>query len=225
MDIVIPIHNALEDLKECLATVQQHTSNYRLILVDDCSQDDVQDFLREFGRTNKECIVIRGNKQRWFSRNSNLGLRLVRTSPCILLNSDCVVGQGWIEELLWCWQDAEKQSPGCKIGLVGSVQSDPEPRRYAFIKEPGYVTGHCLLMNIHAISEVSSRRGMPGWYFDEQRQDAIHIRSDMFMSYDLNRAGYSTIASYKALVGHKGFKSWNADLFRVAGLRLQEVND
>jgi len=225
VDIVIPIHNALPDLQECLATIQQHTVNYRLILVDDCSHDDVQDYLRAFGKQNPTSIVIRGNKQRWFSRNSNLGLRLVRSSPCVLLNSDCVVGPGWLEELQGCWTDAEQHNPAMKVALVGSTQSEPEQRRYAFINEPGYVTGHCWLVSIHALSEASSRRGMPGWYFDEQRQDAIHIRSDMFMSYDLNRMGYATIASFKAAVGHKGFKSWGGDLGKVAGIRLHEISD
>lgn len=225
MDIVVPIHNALEDLKECLATIQEHTRNYRLILVDDCSQDDVQDFLREFGKQNRSTIVIRGNKQRWFSRNSNLGLRLVRSSPCILLNSDCVVGSGWVEELQFCWDDAINQNPAVRVGLVGSTFSEPEKRRYAFVNEPGYVTGHCWLVSIHAMAEVSAQRGMPGWYFDEQQQITAHIRSDLYMSYDLNRLGYATIASFKALVGHKGFKSWGGDLNKVAGIRLEEVND
>jgi glycosyltransferase involved in cell wall biosynthesis len=221
-NIVIPIKDALPDLRECLQTLEAHTTDYGLILVDDCSGPETVEFLREYGRTHPSTVVIRANSQRWFTRASNLGLRLVRTQRTCLLNSDTVLDTNWLEELFAVWDECQAQQPQRRIGLVGSVQSAEEPRRYAEIVKPGYVTGHCLLLSMDAIADVAGRRGMPGWYFSEQRQDSIHIRSDMFLSYDLQDAGYATIASFKSACGHKGFRSWNADLGKVAGLRIKD---
>ena len=221
-DIVVPVHNALPDVQECLATLQSKTQSYRLILVDDFSDKDVSDYLYQFCRANPSSLLITTGSQRWFTRASNLGLRMVRTQRCVLLNSDCVLDAGWLQELFDVWEECQQQDPQRRIGLVGSVQSGPEPRRYAEYVKPAYVTGHCLLLSMDAIADIAGRRGMPGWYFSEQRQDSIHIRSDMFMSFDLNDAGYATIVSFKAACGHKGYKSWGANIPLISGLQIKD---
>ena len=211
-DVVIPVHNALSDLKECLVTVQQYTVDCRLILVDDCSEWNTTEFLYDFGKKNPSCIIMRTNRQRWFTRASNLGLKIVRTERSVLLNSDCVVDSGWLEELFDVWAEFQQQNPQRKIGLVGSVLSAEEPRRYAEIIYPGFVTGHCLLLSIPALFEISAARGMPGWYLNEVNVHAAHIHSDRDCSWELQKLGYATIASFKSAVGHKFGRSWHCDL-------------
>src|ERR1035437_158730 len=221
-DIVIPIRNALPDVKECLATLVVATTDYRLILVDDFSDRETSDYLYQFCLEHPSSLLIRTSSQRWFTRALNLGLRLVRTQRCVAVNSDVVFGDNWLEELFDVWDDFHQRNPVSKIGLVGSVQSAEEPRRYAQITKPGYVTGHCLLVDMDALFAISAARGMPGIYLNELRQDAIHIRSDMFASFELNDLGYATIASYKSACGHKGYRSWKMDLGSVAALRIKD---
>jgi len=222
VDIVVPVHNAGTDLAECVDTLRRNTTAYRLILVDDFSDEETAGICRQLAKEDRSTLLIRSEQQRWFTRASNLGLRLVRTQRSVLLNSDCVLGQGWLEELFAIWDECQAQNPQRRIGLVGSTLSAEEPRRYAEIVKPGYVTGHCYLLSMDAIADIAARRGMPGWYFSEQRQDSIHIRSDMFMSFDLNDAGYATIVSYKAAVGHHGGRSWGYDLGKISGLRIKD---
>jgi len=213
-DIVVPIHGALEFLVACVASVDQHTQNFRYIFVDDYSDRETTEWLLARIQERPNSLFIRTGQQKWFTRASNLGLRLVRTSRAVLLNSDCVVDAGWLDELYSVWADAEIN--GLRVGLVGAYLSAEEQRRWGQYTEPGYVTGHCLLLSIPILSEISERRGNSGWYLDEVHRDALHINSDRYLSYEMNRAGYATVASFKAAVGHHGGKSWNYNLGRIA---------
>ena len=206
---------------ECLRTLEEHTKNYRLILVDDNSDEEGARVINEAVSQRPEAVLIRTGFQRWFTRAYNLGLRLARTERTVILNADTVLGAGWLEELYDVWDEAT--SVGHRVGLVGSVYSDPEQRRWIASMEPGYVTAHCLLLSMQAISEASARRGQPGIYLDETRQDAIHIRSDVFISYELNRLGWATIQSHKSAVGHHGGKAWGHNLGAINCVALDQV--
>jgi len=218
-DIVIPVRNALSEVEECLTTLQANTQDYRLILVDDASERNVHDWLVDFSMKNPSSILVKTSRQRWFTRASNLGLRLLRTERSVLLNSDVVLGPGWLDELFDVWSDYQAQAPQTRIGLVGSTLSAEEPRRYADVREPGYVTGHCWLVSVSALFDISAARGMPGIYLDEVHRGAAHIHSDRIACNEMNKLGMATLASFKAAVGHKGGRSWNYDIGAVSGIR------
>lgn len=222
-DIIIPVHNAGDFFHNCIQTLRQWTENYRLILVDDYSDEETAEKVRTVARQHQNSILIRTAKQRWFTRAVNLGLRMARTPRVVILNSDCELSMGWLEELQAVW--AECEGIGLKMGLVGSVMSDEEPRRYAISTKPDYVTAHCLYVDMHALTEVSMARGTPGIYLDETKQQDIHIRSDVNISWALNGLGYATIKAFKSRVGHHGGKSWGYNLAAIAGVSLQDVND
>lgn len=219
-DLIVPVHDAIEYVMDCIESVFKHTKDFRLILVDDFSNEETTAYLMGILQRQPTALYIRTGQQKWFTRASNIGLRMVRTQRCVLLNSDCVVDEGWLDELYDVWADAESKVIGRKIGLVGSHLSAEEPRRWAESFEPGYVTGHCLLLSIPLLAEIAERRGNSGWYFDEVHREALHINSDRFLSYELNRVGYATVASFKAAVGHHGGKSWNYNLGRAAQVQL-----
>lgn len=219
-DVIVPVHDALDYTTSCIDSLFAHTKNFRLLLVDDHSCVETTAYLMGLLQRDPTALYMRTGQQKWFTRASNIGLRLVRTSRCILLNSDCVLDHGWLDELYEVWDAAEKMMPGRRVGMVGSIQSVEEPRRWAEYVEPGYVTGHCLLLSIPVLSEMSDKRGNPGWYLDEVHQEAAHINSDRYLSYEMNRCGYATIASFKSAVGHHGGKSWGYNLARVQTLRL-----
>jgi hypothetical protein len=233
--VVLSVHSrgqydTREYLRECVKTLEANTENYRLIFVDDWCDREGSDTIREIAERHSSSYIIRTEKQRWFTRAYNLGLRLVRTSPAVILNTDTVLGQGWLEELYSVKAEAEAQI-GMRVGLVSSEFSEEEPRRWQHITtptfpgNPGYCTGHCWLIDMQAMYEISAERGMPGWYLDETRQENIHIRSDNDACYAMHRLGWATVRSFKSAVGHFGGRSWHHDLSRIVGLTLQQVND
>ncbi|SRR6266566_5748841 len=227
VDVILPVHNALEYVKACVESLYQHTPSFgRLIIVDDFSDEQTRSFLYGpecLGR-NRRNIYIRNNSQRWFTRASNTGLRLVETPRAVLLNSDVVLNSGWLEELQDVWADFESKFPPRKVGLVGDWGNPHIPFRYQETQEPNYVTGHLWLISMQALQEVSVARGDPGRYLNELRPDTIHISSDRIGCYEMNKAGYATVAAYKTPCGHHGGKSWSYDLGRVRAIRLEDVD-
>lgn len=214
LDIIIPVHNALEHLKVCVDTVYQHTKDFRLILVDDCSDADTKAYLQTVVARNESNLMVQTVRQKWFSRACNLGFRLVRTDRCILLNSDCIVNEGWIEELAGVWSDLE--NTGHKVGLVGAYGDPGNAVRYVTTSKPNYVTGHCWFCNMHAFSEVAIQRNTHGYFFNERDPMQVHINSDRIFCHELNELGYTTASAFKVPVGHEGGKSWGHNLDAVA---------
>lgn len=229
-DIVLGFHsrspyNTVSYIQQCVESLKKTTSNYRLIFVDDFSDDEGRKVIQDIAAGFPSSVLIRTNKQRWFTRAFNLGLRMARTPRVVLLNSDCVLGDGWLDELYGVWD--EVTAMGAKVGLVGSVFSAEEPRRWAQATHANgdYVTGHCWLVSMDALFDISNRRGQPGIYLDETKRECIHICSDRDGSWDMSKAGWVVVKSFKSAVGHVAGKSWGHDLARVFSLNLETVND
>jgi len=226
-DVVLPVHNALDYVRPCVDSLYNYTPSLgRLIIVDDHSDEKTREFLYGLeclGRQSRN-LYVRTNRQVWFTRAANTGLRLVETERAVLLNSDVILNAGWLEELYDVWSDFESKTPGRKVGLVGDWGNPHIPLRYQETQEPNYVTAHLWLVSMQALQDISVARGDPGRYLNELRPDCIHINSDRIGSYELNKAGYATVVSYKTPMGHYGGKSWAYDLGKVMGVRLQDVD-
>lgn len=103
VDIIIPIFNALEDLRICLKSIYKYTDlqHNRLILINDQSTDErIKPFLDE--QKSKNVIVIHNSTNRGFSNNINLGMEQSNKNDVILLNSDTVVTSRWLEKIVAC---------------------------------------------------------------------------------------------------------------------------
>lgn len=197
---------------KCIGTLQEHTTNYRLIFVDDYSDEDGRAMIRNIADKFNNALLVRTNFQRWFTRAANIGLNLVRTQQAVLLNCDCVMGEGWLEELYAVKQEVEQNG---KVGLVGSVLSHEETRRYAVCQHPGYVTGHCVLFDMAALHQVSMYRGTPGRYLDEINPQMIHIRSDIDICWKMMEMNMQCVYAFKSAVGHISGQTWGHQLGRI----------
>ena len=99
VDIIVCIHNALDSVKVCLSSIIANTSPpYRLILVDDGSQDDTKLYLESYANS-QGAVLIRNETAGGYTRAANCGLRASSSPWTILLNSDTIVPFGWIDEM------------------------------------------------------------------------------------------------------------------------------
>jgi GT2 family glycosyltransferase len=126
VDVIICVHNALEDVKRCLESVIRHTRMpYSLILIDDGSENETRAYLAKFA-LDQTALLIRNEQAKGYTYAANQGLRRSNGEYAVLLNSDTVVTPLWLDRMVDC---AESDS---KIGLVGplsnaaSWQSIPE---------------------------------------------------------------------------------------------------
>lgn len=103
IDIVIPIYNAYDDLVKCVASVKKHTDldTHRLILINDCSTDErILPYIRS--EETERIIVINNEVNAGFSNNVNKGMLYSEDRDVLLLNSDTVVTENWIEKIVKC---------------------------------------------------------------------------------------------------------------------------
>ena len=99
VDIIIPVYNALEDLKLCVESIKNNTdlTIHNLILLNDKSTDtEVWPYMQSLQGENIR--VFNNEKNLGFSGNINKGIG-VSNNDVILLNSDTVVTKNWVEKI------------------------------------------------------------------------------------------------------------------------------
>lgn len=104
-DIIIPVYNAFDCLKECIDSVLLMTdfSEAHLIIIDDKSPDErVLPLLEEYGKKYKDKItVLKNDENLGFVRTVNRGMRESR-NDVLLLNSDTEVTKDWLKKIRRC---------------------------------------------------------------------------------------------------------------------------
>ena len=117
VDIVVCVHNAMEDVERCLDSIIHHTAQpYSIILIDDGSDNPTQQLLIRFASKNST-ILIRNEYAVGYTRAANQGLKATNGDFVVLLNSDTIVTPGWVERMLTCLES------DLKIGIVGPLSN------------------------------------------------------------------------------------------------------
>lgn len=102
VDIIVPVYNALNDVKLCVDSIRKHTdlSLDRLILIDDRSPDEnVFPYLKSL--EGEGIVVLQNEKNLGFSGTVNQGL-CYSDRDVILQNSDTIVTRGWVDKIVEC---------------------------------------------------------------------------------------------------------------------------
>ena len=117
IDIIICIHNALDDVKLCLESVLIHTyPPYHIIIVDDGSNQQTKEYLDAFV-VGQPITLIRNNESLGYTKAANIGLRASTGEFVVLLNSDTIVSSRWLDRLI------QSANSSAKIGLVGPLSN------------------------------------------------------------------------------------------------------
>jgi len=226
VDIVVCVHNALNDVQSCLQSVFAHTNQpYSLILVDDGSAEETQNYLFDFAK-RYGAVLIRNEEARGYTLAANQGLRQSTAAYVVLLNSDTIVTEGWLDRMVAC---AESDP---RIGVVGplsntaSWQSIPEVESdgdWALNTLPAGVTvdqmgklvarysarlypkmpllnGFCLLIKRGLIDEVG--------YFDEKNFGAGYGEEDDYVL-RARQAGWEAALADDTYIYHAQSRSYS----------------
>lgn len=116
VDIVVISWNSLEYLKCCLDSLNKYTDDisYRLIVIDNGSQDGTGDFLDRLQCRN---ILIRKNKRNLgYPKGLLQGYRLSTSDFVCLMNDDVVASPSWLSKLV------KVMKKNCDIGILGPVR-------------------------------------------------------------------------------------------------------
>ncbi len=117
VEIIVCVHNALEDVRRCLESVAQHTTPpYAMILVDDGSDAPTRDYLAGFAQAHA-ATLLRNEEALGYTFAANQGLRHSVADYALLLNSDTIVTPEWLDRLVACAES------GPRIGVVGPLSN------------------------------------------------------------------------------------------------------
>ncbi len=126
VDIVICVHNALDDVKRCLESVIAQTAQpYNLVLVDDGSAAATQAYLAEFARA-QGAHLLRNDSARGYTRAANQGMAASQADFVLLLNSDTIVTPEWLDRLVACAEANPQVGLAGPLSNTASWQSIPE---------------------------------------------------------------------------------------------------
>lgn len=116
LSIIIGNYNTPKLIKECVESIYRYKPkcSFEVIVVDDASTDNSVAVLKELEKKFKNLKVLQNIKNSGFVRTNNKGLHSSKGDYKLLLNSDTVVHEGTIDNLI---SFAEKTPDA---GVVGS---------------------------------------------------------------------------------------------------------
>lgn len=101
--VVVPVFNARQRAKKCLASlVRQNYENYEIILVDDCSSDGTYELVKRSVDQSKRTRIRQTPENLGAAAARNLGIKEARGEYIAFTDCDCVVDNHWVEGLIEC---------------------------------------------------------------------------------------------------------------------------
>lgn len=218
IDIVIPVHNALDDLKICIASIRKWPSAAmgRIIVVNDASDDLTRSWMEQQAVLHADIHLIHTPENLGFTRTVMAGIRNSYAPFAVMLNSDTVVTAGWLEGL---WRAINRRNTAALAGPLTnngyyqtiqpyetSALADTPDRMAAMVLSKSrdaapvvpLLSGFCLLVRRDAFDAVGGldEQGFPWGYWEVQ---------DLCLK--LKDAGFEAVIADDVYVHHSGSKS------------------
>ncbi len=208
-DIIIPVWNQLELTKSCIEHIAKNTSySYRLIIIDNGSDEDTRQYLRQLSLENKQLLLIRNETNLGYVLAINQGLEASIADYACLFNNDVFVARGWLTEMIGVCESADG------IGVVNpesdEIDSDSIDEKLQaksvsliclqgqFIEITGAM-GFCMLLKRELIAKVGFLDDIfgLGGYDDMDYSRRAHV------------AGYKCVKAKAAYVIHRVHSSFD----------------
>ena len=100
--IVVPVHRGVDDTRRCLESVlnARIEADFRLVIVDDATPEPaLRDYVDSLDHRDG-VLVLHNADNVGYVESVNRGMREARPDDVVLLNSDTVVADGWLDRLV-----------------------------------------------------------------------------------------------------------------------------
>jgi len=125
IDIIICVHNAIDDVKKCISSIiSNRTGSENIIIVDDNSDAETRDYLINVS-TKENFTLKRNDVALGYTKAANVGLALSSADFVILLNSDTIVTYGWAHKMANAVFSLSKGGIVGPLSNAGGAQSVP----------------------------------------------------------------------------------------------------
>ncbi len=178
VEIVICVYNALGETTNCLERLRLQTKHEQFVtIVDDASEPNVRALLEDFAAQRKSWRLLVNSTNQGYTGSANKGLKAARADWVVLLNSDTLVPDGWLDGLQRCAlsdpeiravgplsNSATFQSLALRLGECGdrvpssealkrAAEDVRKASRAAFPKVP-MLNGFCLMLHKPTLEQV-----------------------------------------------------------------------
>ena len=127
VSVIICVHNALTDVIECLKSVWENRSfKYNIIIIDDGSDSDTEDYLEKYSKITG-CRLHRNDHALGYTKSANIGLKMTTDEFVVMLNSDTIVTDSWVEKMIQCFEEHPDTGIVSPLSNAATFQSIPEP--------------------------------------------------------------------------------------------------
>ncbi len=219
VNIIVPVHDAFESLRECLGSLSRTVPvNQSIEIIDDASTDArVWPLIEEFASTRSGVRTVRQPQNLGFVQTVNGAMRRSRFDV-ILLNSDTITTRGWLEAMQRCAASDPRIATVTPFSNNAEICSFPEfcvnnpvprdPERVAATirlaasrSYPDLPTavGFCMLVRRRCLDQLG--------LFDAERYGAGYGEENDFCM-RASHAGFRNVLCDDAYVVHLGGQSF-----------------
>ncbi len=137
-EIIVPVFNATQTVLDCLLAIQAKTNIPHLMtIVDDGSFADTSEALHRAMGHDPWCRLLTAARNEGYTTAINKAVKTAAGSSLVILNSDTLVTDGWLEGLLECLYSDDS------TGVVGPLSNAATWQSIPKIKdESGWAINH-----------------------------------------------------------------------------------
>lgn len=225
-DVIIPIYNAYDAVKDCIYSVIKNTDlkENSLILINDCSTDkNISKFLNDTKKehSNLNIIVLENKTNLGFVKTVNIGMKYSK-NDVLLLNSDTEVPKNWLDKIKKCAYSQVKvatvtplSNNATLVSVPNGLQRNEMPKgmdidsydklieKIAYCDYPELPTAHgfCMYIKRDVLNIVG--------FFDEEVFDKGYGEENDFC-YRCLDYGYKHLLCDNTIVYHKESQSFSS---------------
>ncbi|MFI3241346.1 MAG: glycosyltransferase [Alphaproteobacteria bacterium] len=135
ISLIIPVYNALEDVKKCLNSIcENYNKSYEFIIVDDSSDNITSDYLKNFAKENNFVKLYRNKENLGFVKTCNFAINKAKGDIVVLLNSDTIIPSMFAEKIIDAFNKNEKAGIACPIPSSSGHFSLEMPKNFTVEK-------------------------------------------------------------------------------------------
>lgn len=235
--IVIPVYKGIAETKNCINSVvnSKNEADYRLIVISDYSPEE--QMLPELLDLQKkyDFDLLANDHNLGFVATVNKGMKYAGNADVILLNSDTVVPDGWLDAIQQAAYSSQTIGTITPMSNNATICSFPGfcidndlPTGYsveslAYLCKKNQETeidlptahGYCMFIKREVLNEVG--------LFDEQKWGKGYAEENDF-SLRANKLGWRHVMTNKTFIHHLGSVSFASDAEGFIAKNLQKLN-
>lgn len=235
IDVIIPVYSGYEETKKCINSIIKSKNNvdYRILIINDKSPEKkIDEFLNSI--RHEKIIVLLNENNLGFVKTVNRGMKY-SNKDVILLNSDTIVTDFWIDKLYRAAYSRENVGTVTSLTNNGTIASVPIfnvdnelPKGYTIdefsklverVSKKNYpviptAVGHAMYIRREVIDNIG--------YFDEETFGLGYGEEEDF-SCRVVKSGFKNILADDTFIFHFGSTSFKSDKEKLINMNKKKL--